>query len=357
LRGSEVLDAGVGGPVVAMRRSDALGGLGTYDATIEGGQVGGDGFGATSFARAEGGSLLATRAGPLGASLAVRGVGDVADDGLHAGAEGMAEARASLALPLTRTYASDDPNGPWVHRTEPRVEAAVLAAHTSDVLVVPAGRGLLDPYGDGAAWIAAAGWSNALGRLGSRAAAEVDAVAGVVGDVTGMRPLLRGRASADGPWVGLRAEVARVVPLDVSGRAIDTGPLDAVGGAFLGSLRLGPASGLHVTANAAERDGVDPVLARALVDTPFEPASGFLAAPGWTGGARVGLPLGSRITTRGGADLDLSTGDLVAVAGSLELHDPCGCVVVRATAAHRIGREGVDAWVAVDLPIASAPAR
>ena len=41
---------------------------------------------------------------------------------------------------------------------------------------------------------------------------------------------------------------------------------------------------------------------------------------------------------------------LVAAVGALELHDPCGCVVVRATAAHRIGRDGVDVWLTVDLP-------
>ncbi len=86
---------------------------------------------------------------------------------------------------------------------------------------------------------------------------------------------------------------------------------------------------------------------------PYEAASGFLSAPGWTGGARLGVPFGPRVTVRGGADVDLDAlaGDteLVAAAGSLELHDPCNCVVVRATASHRIGRDGVDAWVSVDL--------
>jgi hypothetical protein len=52
---------------------------------------------------------------------------------------------------------------------------------------------------------------------------------------------------------------------------------------------------------------------------------------------------------RGGADVDLDAGELVAAAGSLELHDPCNCVVVRATASRRIGREGVDVWLSVDL--------
>jgi hypothetical protein len=353
LRGSPVLDVGVGGPVVALRRSDALGNAGTYDATLEGGQVAGGGLGATSFARAEGGALLATRAGALGASLAVRALGDVADDGARSGVDGVVQARASLALPLAREFASADANDPWTHRTEPRVEAAVLAAHTGDVLVVPAGRGLPDAFGDGRAWIAAGGWSNAFGRAGSRQAAELDAVAGVVGDSDGVRPLLRGVASASGPWVGVRAEVARIVPL---GSASEAG-FDRAGGAFIGTVRLGPASSLHVTANAAERDGVDPIVARALVDAPFEAASGFLATTGWTGGGRVGLPLGSRITTRAGADVDLTAGDLVAAVGSLEIHDPCGCVVVRANAAHRIGRGGVDAWVAIDLPIPSGAPR
>jgi hypothetical protein len=107
---------------------------------------------------------------------------------------------------------------------------------------------------------------------------------------------------------------------------------------------------VNLGAHVAERDGVDPVVARALVDAPLEPASGFLALAGWTGGARLAIPLGSRVTTRAGADMDLDARQLVAAVGALELHDPCGCVVVRATAAHRIGREGVDVWLTVDLP-------
>jgi hypothetical protein len=343
LRGSDVLEAGVAGPVVSFRRSDALGGVGTYDATIEGGELAGGGFGATSFARAEGGTLLATRLGPVGASLAIRALGDVADDGSSAGLDGVAQARAAVTLPLVGAYESDDFNDPWVHRTEPRLEVAALAAHSGGTLVLPAGRGAPDTLGDHAAWIGAAGWSNAIGRAGSRGGLDVDAAAGAIGDVDGVRPLLRGRASADGPWLGLRAEVARIVPIG----SLDD--LASAGGAFLATARFGPAAGLHLTVHAAERDGVDPYVARALVDVPLEPASGFLASPGWTGSARAGLPIGTRVTARGGADVDLDAGQLVGAAGSLELHDPCNCVVVRATASHRIGREGVDVWLSVDL--------
>jgi len=338
LRGGDLADLGSGGPVVVARRADAMGEAGAYDATLEGGQVAGAGLGAASFGRAEGGALFAARAGPVGASLALRGVGDVASNGARAGYDGASQARAALALPLSRGFASADAGDPWVHATEPRLEVAGIASHAGDVLVVPAGRGGMVP--GGGAWVAATGWSNALGRWGSRAAAEADVVAGAVGSDRGVFPALRARATAGGTWVATRVDFARVA-----------GPASAAGGAFVAVGRVGPGSGLHLVAHVAERDAVDPIVARALLDAPLEPASGFLAAPGWTGGARLAVPLGPRVTTRGGADVDFDARELVAAVGSLELHDPCGCVVVRATASHRIGRGGVDAWLAVDLPL------
>ena len=305
------------------------------------------GLGTTTFARAEGGTLLGARAGSVLTSLAVRTLGDLADDGLRSGLDGAAQARASASLPLSRAFASPDHEDPWIHRTEPRVELAALASHAGDVLVVPAGRGMTVP--GGGAWIAAVGWSNAFGRWAARTAAVLDVSAGAVGDDRSALAALRARASASAPLASLQADFARVAgPVDAS-----SGTPSASGGALVARGRLGPANGLHLTANVAERDGVDPVVARALVDAPLEPASGFLALPGWTGGARLAVPVGPRITARGGADADFSApggAQLVAAVGALELHDPCGCVVVRATAAHRIGRDGVDVWLTVDLP-------
>jgi hypothetical protein len=344
LRGSFVLDDGVAGPVLDVRRAGAIANAGAYDVTFEGGQLAGGGFGATSFAQAEGGALLAARFGAVGASLALRGLGDVADNGEREGVDGVAQLRAALSLPLAGEYASEDASDPWVHRTEPRLEGAVVAAQTDGVLVVPAGRGAPDSIGAETAWITAVGWTNTVGRSGSRAGMDIDVAGGTIGEGEDIRPLLRAVATMGGPWLAFRADFARVLRVAF----LDAGA--SPGGALIASARVGPASGLHVAAHAAERDGVDPYAARALLDVPFEAASGFLSAPGWTGGAGVGIPFGPRITVRGGADVDLQAGELVAALGSLELHDPCGCVVVRATAAHRIGREGIDAWVSVDLP-------
>jgi hypothetical protein len=336
LRGGDLADFGVSGPVVAARRADGLG-PGTFDVTLEGGQVAGGNVGATSFARAESGVLAASRLGPMGVSLSLRGVGDLADDGARSGLDGASEARATAALPFVRDYRSGVASDPWIHTTEPRIEIAAIATHTSGVLVVPAARGAVLP--DGVAWVTDAGWENAVGRWGSRASGEAEVVGGFVGDDRHAMPALRAVAAGSWPWTGLRADFARVFSPGVAG------------GALLARGRVGPAETLHLALHVAERDGVDPLIARALVSAPLEPASGFLSASGWTGGARVAIPIGSRVTTRGGADVDFDAQALVAAVGSLELHDPCGCVVVRATAAHRIGRGGVDAWVTVDLPI------
>ena len=232
-----------------------------------------------------------------------------------------------------------------MHRTEPRLEVGVLGTHASDGVLVPVARGATGP--SGGAWVATGQWGNAVGRIGSRTAVEVDAIGGVVGTSVRAMPALRARASASGVWASLVADFARVL-----GPSSGTLAGPVAGGAFVARLRAGPEMGLNLTAHVAERDGVDPVLARVLVEAPLEPASGFLSATGWTGGAHLAIPLGSRVTTRGGGDVDHDARELVAAVGSLELHDPCGCVVVRATAAHRIGRDGVDAWVSVDLPIA-----
>ena len=347
LRGADALSDAAAGPVIAVRRSDAIGSVGVYDATLEAGQTGSPAGLATpgasplSFARAEGGAAFNARLGPSTASIGVHEVGMISDDGAQSGIDAAVQVRAAIGLPLVRGFASSDDDDPWVHRTEPRLEAALLDTHPSGVFDGPAARGMTAP--SGGAWVTAARWANSLGRIGSRAAFDVDAVAGLVGDPQGVSPALRVRAGASGPWMGLVADVARVVQMSSASPS-------ASGGAFVARARLGPDAGLNITAHVAERDAIDPVVARALVEAPLEPASGYLSSTGWTGGARVGLPIGSRVTARGGGDVDFDRRELVAAVASLELHDPCNCVVVRATAAHRIGRDGVDAWLSVDLP-------
>jgi hypothetical protein len=94
---------------------------------------------------------------------------------------------------------------------------------------------------------------------------------------------------------------------------------------------------------------MDPILARALVDAPLAPSAGFLGARGWTVGSRLAIPFGSLIAVRGGTDLDLTAERVLFATGSLELRGRCGCIVLRTTGAHRLGRGGLDVWITVDF--------
>jgi len=335
-RGGDVLDLGAAGPLAMARRAGALGGVGAYDVTIDGGELSAPALDRLAFARAEGGALLATPLGPFGASFAARGAADVASNGLAEGVDAAGSARATLSLPLVRGFASADQNDPWVHRLEPLIDAAVLALRNDGVLGAAFARGA-EGIAPGGAWSASAGATSAVGRWGTSSAAELDASAGAIGDSVGTDLAVRERATVTTRWLGLSGE---------GGHVVGTG---ATGSAFTAHARLGRIDGLNVVGIVAARDGVDPIRARLLTDAPLEPSSGFLAAEAWTGGARVAIPWTRSIVTRGGADADLTTSRLVAATASIELRDPCGCLVVRATGAHRIGREGVDVWLTVDL--------
>jgi len=354
VRGSSVADVGAAGPVVALRRGEALGTSGAYDVRLEGGAIGG--LSTMSFARTGGGVLLAGSLGDFAVATSVRGVADAATIGRSQGlapalgttasdgVDAAAVARAELSLPVGRAFESSDPGDPWLHKIEPRVAVSATASHGDSLfgLFPGAGSPTFSSGGQGAAWVAEGGLGTSLGRWGAREGLELGADAGAVGNghAETPSPVVGWRAAASGVWASLGAEGAHV--LAVSGG-------DAGGLALAARGRLGLADGLHVSALVAGRDGVDPVVARALTDAPLEPSSGFLATPGWTGGARVGLPLGRSVMTQAGADVDLTTGQLLATRGSVAYRDRCGCFAVRALAAERVGRAGVDVWVTIDL--------
>jgi len=342
LRGGGVFDVGMAGPIATLRSGGAVAGAGGYDATVEAGMLAETGRN-VSFGRADAGVTLADRWGPLGATAAARVAGDAVADGEDVGAsrsgvDGAASARARLGLPVARAFASNEPNDPWLHRIEPSAGVGWLGSHGDDLLGVAPGRGAGAVQGN--ALVADGALASSQGRWGGRIGSELRIAAGVVTSIDGAidaRFAARGHAALSSDVLALTAEAARAW----------TGA--AWGGAFLGRVRIGPAGGVHLVALAAERDGLDPILARALTDAPLEPSGGFLSARGWTLGARARVPWTPWFATTGGGDYDATATLLVSARGGIELRDRCGCFKVTATAAHRLGRDGVDAWVAVDL--------
>lgn len=335
LRGGAFEDLGAAGPVVSVRRADAIRSAGDYDLTLSGGALRAQDTATTfSYARGEGGMLLATRMGPVGASMDARVAGDLADDGFARGVDGAAEARGALGLPLVRGFSSSDPGDPWRHRIEPRIGVAGLVARGDELLGAEFGRGTGVERGD--AYLGEAGMTTALGRWGAADAIEAG---GSVAAVGGTVPLLaaRWRAAASTTYFGLGAEGAHLLASGAAGSALSA------------RTRIGPADSVHLGVYAAAREGVDPVAARLLTDAPLEPSAGFFATEGWTGGSSLVVPWTTWLVTRAGADADLTNELLAAARGGIELRDKCRCLAVRLAGAHRIGREGVDVWLTIDL--------
>lgn len=343
-RGGDLQDVQSVGPVTTLRGSGALGGHVTWDATVEGGALRVSGIGPVtpdtlSFARAELGATASGNVGPIASSVSVRGAGDLVAEGTRDGSDRAGLARAHVGAPLARAYRSEgDENDPLVHVIEPFVEGGVLHARGDELLGTPPGRavGLID----GTASTSSGGITTSIGRWAQRGALDVTLAGGAAygsrATSSGVRPLLRGRASASLGLLGATADAA-----DVEG--------DARGHVVVARVRLGPTNGLRVLANVADRMGIDPVLARVLADAPLEPSAGFLSREGTTGGAGVVVPFSRWLVTSAGADGDATAGELVAVRGGLEIRDRCGCLTFRANGSHRIGRPGVDVWVAIDF--------
>lgn len=356
-RGGDLVAVEAAGPFAAFRSSGGTSGI-TYDATVEGGTLRTSGAAASaaalaspaitpdavSYARTEIGALAATTFGPIAASLHARGAGDVASEGRRYGFDRAGLVRLRVASPLARAFATgddDDRNDPLVHVVEPFVEAAALHTKSDAILESLPGRGLASL--SGTAPVVDGGLSTTLGRWGKREAIELMASSGAaldhVSDGARGVPLARARLSATFVPIGAQLETGHVM----SSRKTETGS------AVVARLRLGRVDGPRVLANIATREGIDPILARAITEAPIESPAGFLAAEGTTGGAMLFIPWARAIATSVGADGDATAAEIVAARAGLELRDRCGCVTLRANGAHRIGRSGVDVWIGIDF--------
>lgn len=352
-RGGGFEDVDAVGPLTRLRASGAAGSTLTWDATAEGGALRVANSAApgplvpdtVSFVRAEAGLRALTTIDAVELSLSARAAGDAARQGRGDGADRAATTRARLAVPLSRSFEDGSGEGPrrspLVHVLEPFVEGAVLHAKGDAFLGVTPGRGMGTL--EGTAPILRGGLATSLGRWSARESADLEVSGGgaFASDAapSGVRPLLRARGAASSRFVGMTLDAAVVA----GERSLEGAR------AGVARVRAGSLEGLRVLANVAARAGGDPVLARALTDAPLEPSAGFLQREGTTGGASLVVPWTAQVTTSGGADLDLGEGELVAARGSVELRDRCKCVTLRASGAHRIGRRGVDVWLALDF--------
>jgi hypothetical protein len=189
---------------------------------------------------------------------------------------------------------------------------------------------------------ASGGVRSAWGRLLGHAGASVEADAGAVsavesGKLSEAIPVGRYRAAWSSRYFGLGAEGGMRLRGDDGLVAV-------------GRTRIGEQDGWHLQVKAAGRKGVEPLLARALAaPSAEEPSGGWLSDEGWTGAAEIAGELTRSVRARIWAEEDLTTRTLLEVRGTIGYAHPCRCVSVDGFAGKRLGREGVDVWISIDL--------
>jgi hypothetical protein len=252
--------------------------------------------------------------------------------------DALGAARIEIAAPLGRVFA--DEASPLVHVIEPRLRAAAMVARTSGTYFAPTGRPVA--LVDGQMVTASAGmrtaWGRLLGHSGGSLEGDFGGVATVGQDTLSQAaPVARGRASWSSRYVGMGGEGAARLDGDQ-------------GEVLIGKARLGEQDGWYFVLKGAGRRGFNPLAARALATgTAAEPSGGWLATEGWTGGAEVAARLARSVGARISADEDLTTRTLLQVRGSLGYAHPCRCIAIDGFVGKRLGREGVDVWVSIDL--------
>jgi hypothetical protein len=326
------------GPTATLAAGGAVGAFGAWDGLATASILDDAVVGTTTLARGEGGIELSARAAALVARLGVRETFTLADVGPTSALDALGAARLEIAAPLAHVF--DDDTAPLVHVIEPRLRAAVMAARTSGAYFAETGRPIA--LGAGEMATASAGMRTAWGRLLGHSGGSLEGDIGGIGTIAGegltrATPLARGRASWSSRFVGLGGEGAAGLDGDEAQ-------------VLVARIRLGEQDGWHLIMKGAGRRGFNPLAARALAGTTAEePSGGWLATEGWSGGAEIAARLARSVGARISAEEDFTSRTLLQVRGSMGYAHPCRCISVDGFVGKRLGRDGVDVWVSIDL--------
>jgi hypothetical protein len=346
------------GPRTTLAFGGRLGTLGSWGADAAG-VVLGDENRAHSLGRASARAEIDAQPGPFELRASAGARARFAGDGGLAGpsTEEATMARADVELPFARAFASRAGDAPLVHWITPALSVRGALAAQRGPFFLPIGGAVPT-----ASWIGAAGVSTALGRYAGPSM-RLDLRAGATGAADGAQPLLHARLGADARVVAAAIEAAAVGEHIGSTRnELPLPPAESAPGAsVLGRVRVGDLAGPWMRVDAAGQTGAGAGRARAIAWGAWAALPGddlaYLAAAGWTGGAELSIPWGFGIRTGVRADVDLDAKTLLAIRGTAGYRHPCGCFGLGLLAAHRVGRDGVDVAVSLDVAPPVPPAR
>lgn len=326
------------GPRASLGVGGAIGSIGAWDGLATATVLDDATLGPTNLVRSEGGVELAARPSVFVTRLALRETVTGADAGAISALDAVGAASIDASAPFARVFAGE--SAPLVHVIEPRVQGAIVAARTSGAYWSMTGRPVA--LTSGRVGLASGGLRTTWGRLLGYSGGSLEGDAGAIaplGDavLSDVEPVARLRTAWSSRFIGWGGEAA--------------GQLRAPRGRiFLGRARLGEQDGWHVFVKAAGRVGVEPLIARALMaPNAHEPSGGWLAAEGWSGGAEIAAKFTRSVGATLSAQEDLTSKTLLEVHGSIVYAHPCRCISIDAFAGKRLGRDGIDVWVSIDL--------
>ncbi len=327
-RGGDFDETGAWGPEASLGLGDALWGLG--DAELLGLLRTSDSaeLGALTSVEERGVARFHARPGPFSAELELFGAAGATSQ--QSGADHFLRlgGRGEFGLPLRRRFGTGDP---LLHYVSPLVSVAGYRPLSRAELLQGAEQ-------DRELGALSAGVRSSLGRWAARSAIELEARAGWVGGANRISRLAGGRLLAQSEYFASSSEAV----IDADHREH-----------WLAStrVRLGPELDHHVTVYAEGQGQIDAMAARFLLGDPFneQPRLAWYDSSGLSSGAELMLRWSRSVSTAVAADFDVERELLVGARGSLAYRHPCGCLATVAWAGHRIGREGVDAWLTVDL--------
>ncbi len=327
-RAGALRDFGAGGPELHLGLSSNLGRHTAYDAYAVARTSTSAGNHAESLIFERATLASNARPGPFGVSLTAAQAAQVRQGELSAEAELRGGLSARFGLPLIRDY------GGIEHLIEPLL--------VSRVRLETSRRG--SQRFSGGTVLAAAGVDNSLGQRAIRQAAGIALRAGVLTRTGASDFVSMARTTADAALIGVAQSFA------MSSASNSPSPDQTPAIASLSRVRVGPTDGLHVLAHADGTSGGSANIARALFDESwFDPARPFLDREGWSAGGEVSVPWTHSLSTSAALDTDLTRRALLATWVGFDYRHPCGCLAVAGFAGHRVGREGVDAWLGFDL--------
>ncbi len=140
---------------------------------------------------------------------------------------------------------------------------------------------------------------------------------------------------------------ARVLGARIEG-GVD--PSDSERASGSGSVRFGRVDSIHLSVFGEGRRSLEPVLSRLVRRDSWDaPDAGFYAAQGFSAGGEALVPWTHWLATSVAVARDLTHEEWLSMSGALGYRHPCGCLATLGWVGHRLGREGIDVQVSVDL--------